>query len=312
LKVSEALSISTTSVKLPAAGSPAPPSVDRFRLQGPSITLDTRINAVRRDIADVALAGRLFAPHYARPELCACAADAAMLRSAPQEDATAVSQLLHGEGFAMLDIAAGWAWGFGLHDHYVGYVRCEALGAVSPPTHIVTAPAAPVFSRPDIKSAVGATLSMGARLAAEPDGAFLRMTRGFVHRRHAAPLDQPATDAVAVAERLIGSPYLWGGRGAGGIDCSGLVQLSLGLTGLSAPRDSDQQRALLGRALAPEETAARGDLIFFPGHVGFMLDHDRLLHANAHWMAVTAEPLADVIVRAGGEDALLARRRIAP
>ncbi|UAK22947.1 C40 family peptidase [Sphingomonas nostoxanthinifaciens] len=240
----------------------------------------------------------MLAPHYARADECHCAADMAMVRASPSTDAVAVTQLVHGEGFAVLDRVGAWAWGRCLHDDYVGYVPAAALGPVATATHRIDAPLGLVFARPTIKAPALAALPIGARLAAVSDeGDFLRVERGFVHRRHAAPLDEIENDPVAVAERLIGAPYLWGGRGGDGIDCSGLVQVAFGFAGIAAPRDSDQQRDALGDALTVDEPLRRGDLIFFPGHVGLMVDATHLIHANAYWMAVTVEPLADVVAR---------------
>ena len=210
----------------------------------------------------------------------------------------------------MLDVAGGWAWGRCLHDDYVGYLPGDALAPMATATHRVTAPLALVFAAADIKAPVVATWSMGARFAAEEEaGAFLRCPAGFVHRRHAAPLDQIEADPVAVAERLLGQPYRWGGRGGGGIDCSGLVQLAFGACGIALPRDSDLQRAS-GEPVPDGAPLRRGDLVFVPGHVGLMLDDARLLHANAHRMAVTAEPLADMLARQ--PDPTFVARRILP
>ena len=212
----------------------------------------------------------------------------------------------------MLDLAGGWAWGHCLHDRYVGYLPADALGPLAPPTHRVTAALAPLFAAPDIKAPVTSALSIGALVAGAEAGEFVATAAGHLHRRHVARAGVHAADPVEVAERLIGAPYLWGGRGAGGIDCSGLVQRALGLAGIESPRDSDQQRDALGRALAQDEPARRGDLVFFPGHVGLMVDGARLIHANAFWMAVTVEPLAEVVARLAPShaDPISARRRI--
>jgi hypothetical protein len=254
-----------------------------------------------------------FAPHYAAAEPCVVRIASTMLKAAPDDGATAVSQLKYGEIFAVLDLAGGWAWGYGQHDHYVGYLPAAALReAGSAPTHRVVAPKAPLFARADIKAPVIDVLPIGATIVGSEDGRFLVTRDGFVHCRHVGPIAHRATDPVAVGERLLGAPYLWGGRGADGIDCSGLVQLALDFAGIAAPRDSDQQRTL-GRPLAPDEGLRRGDLVFFPGHVGLMADGERLLHANAHHMATVIEPLADVIARleaAGEARPIAATRRI--
>jgi hypothetical protein len=216
------------------------------------------------------------------------------LRNAPSEDAQAVSELLMGEDFWLLDASGGWAWGRCGHDGYVGYLPEDALAAPgAAPTHIVSVIAALVFAAPDIKAPVVASWPAGVRIGGIVEGDFLATAAGYVHRRHLRRLDEMTSDPVAIAENLVGVAYRWGGRSGDGVDCSGLVQLALAAAGIAAPRDSDQQRDL-GRAVAPGMVLARGDLVFFPGHVGMMADSERLVHANAYWMAVTIEPLETV------------------
>jgi cell wall-associated NlpC family hydrolase len=278
--------------------------------------LDPRVNAYRADLADAALRGRVVAARFLEPVMHACAVERAPMRAAPDASATAVSELLWGEGFAALDAADGWVWGWSVHDHYVGYVRADALGpAAPPPTHRVVTAHALLFAHASIKAPVLARPPLGAPVVAEGgEGDFLAVAGGgCLHRRHVAPWDVPEADPVAVAARLLGAPYLWGGRSAAGIDCSGLVQLALGACGVPAPRDSDMQRDALGEAVDPAGPLRRGDLVFFPGHVGFMADAATLLHANAHWMAVVEEPLAHVVARleaAGVAQPVTAVRRI--
>lgn len=285
-----------------------------FHLDGPTRRLDPRTNAYRRDIADVALAGTLFAPHYAAPMASMAGAAAAMMRTSASHQAEAVSQLLPGEAFAILDLAGGWAWGFSVHDHYVGYVDARLLVPVVPATHRVHVREALRFAAPSIKAPILGTLPFGARLAGELRDGFLATDDGFVHARHVVALDTLSDDPVTVAEALLGSPYLWGGRGADGVDCSGLVQVALAACGVAAPRDTDMQRETLGSPLPEEARLRRGDIISFPGHVGLMVDEDRLIHANAHWMGVVIEPLADVVARLAPhhDRPILSRRRLDP
>jgi cell wall-associated NlpC family hydrolase len=290
---------------------PARSAPDGFRIAAREPPPDPRIHAYRKDLAELSLAGRIVVPRYVTPVLRQPAMPSVALRGAPADDAPAVSELLMGEDFWLLDVSGGWAWGRCGHDGYVGYLPEEALAApAAAPTHIVSAIAALVFAEPDIKAPVLASWPAGARVGGTVEGDFLATRAGFVHHRHLRPLDQPASDPVAIAEGLIGVPYRWGGRSGDGIDCSGLVQYALAATGMLAPRDSDQQRTL-GKPVERCTTLARGDLVFFPGHVGMMVDSERLIHANAYWMAVTNDRLEAVEQRHPGyPDAVIAIRRL--
>ncbi|ODU21391.1 MAG: hypothetical protein ABS87_06030 [Sphingomonas sp. SCN 67-18] len=285
---------------------------DRFILSGRSARLDPRIYAVRGDIADLALAGVLFAPHYARPLPRICLAPYQTLHAQPSAAAAAISQVLRGEQFAIVDISGDWAWGYTLHDHYVGYVPAGILGEEAPASHRIVQRSALIFAAADARSPVLGTLPMGARFPAAQHGDFLEMPDGHVHIRHAAPLDDVAADPVAFAEKLVGTPYYWGGRGGDGIDCSGLVQIAHGMAGIALPRDSDLQlAAAIGRDIPAGDPLRRGDLIFLPGHVAMMVDAENAIHASGHAMTVTIEPLATLLARFAQEDgAVLAQRRL--
>lgn len=295
----------------------------KFSLHGPEEDFDPRTTAHRGDLADIALAGKLFAPHYAEALPMRCAAPKAMIRKQGGKDHEAVSELLHGEDFHLLDVVGDWAWGFCDHDRYVGYLPVHALQhqrKTAQPTHLVSARAALIFIEPDVKAGVIKRLPMGAKLACgEPSecGNFLKSGKGYVHVRHVQEIGAKlvfdgTNSAVNFAEQLIGAPYLWGGRSGDGLDCSGLVQMVLGLTGQSAPRDADQQLKAVGSEITADEDLRRGDFVFFPDHVGIMADSDRIIHANIHWMRVANEPLSDVVDRFGDdvEQPVLARKRL--
>src|SRR4029453_3401198 len=138
LKVSNAISSTTAPAERPEEnGDSSFSTAKRFALTGPSLTLDPRINAFRHDLADIALAGRIIAPHYARPTVRACGALATFVRHGPNAEQKAVSELLPGEEFAVLEYAGGWAWGFCVSDHIVGYVEAIELTMPSSATHMV-------------------------------------------------------------------------------------------------------------------------------------------------------------------------------
>lgn len=286
----------------------------RFRLSGTSHSYDARTSAIRPDLADIALAQDHFAPHYAAPVPLACVATSAPLRADPRPDAGMTSELLRGEGFHVLDVRGAWAWGYCAHDHYVGYVARDALGLPAAPTHRARQRTA-IYAAPERRAAVTGILPPGSLLAGEAGDAFLAVAGGgYVTLNHIDPVARQAQDWVAVASQYLGQPYVWGGRGGLGLDCSGLVQMALMACGLPCPRDSDQQEAVLGRDIADDDPLRRGDILFFPGHVGLMMDGETLLHASGKAMTVLAEPLAEVTARFAADHArpVTARRRIAP
>ena len=228
-----------------------------------------------------------------------------------------MTQALKGERVTIYDRnGEGWAWGQLEADGYVGWLPESALAKpAAAATHKVTALWTLAFPGPSIKLPPSHSLPMEARITvAREDGPFAITTEGLcLPRQHLGTLDAKAPDFVAVAERFVGTPYLWGGKSGLGIDCSGLVQLSLGAAGITSPRDSDMQQASLGRLLDLAETQnlQRGDLLFWKGHVAIARDTETIVHANAHHMATVTENIADAIARikaAGSE--LVAIKRI--
>jgi hypothetical protein len=285
-----------------------------YRLTGHSIEGDPRTTPIRGDLADIKLAGKLFAPHYAVPMLRTGIAPVTEIHAEPHLTSMPVSALMHGEEFAVLDIAGEWAWGYCLHDDYLGYLRFADLGDDFTATHVVSAPATLLVGAPSIKAPVLARYPMGARIVcgeASECGKFFASEGGWVPVVHLSEIGKVEGSPADLAERLVGTPYSWGGRGGNALDCSGLVQLVFGLKGISAPRDADMQQAGFGEALAEGEALQRGDLVFFPGHVGIMADGENVIHANAAAMAVSVEPLEVAAARFDKhEQPILARKRV--
>lgn len=279
----------------------------------PDGALDPRRHAFREDLAAEALRGRVAAPRYVTGELRQLVVPVLPLRREPRFDATLDSEVLFGETLRVFDEAEGWAWVQLDRDAYVGYVPSEGLArAIVPPSHRVSRLRTYVYPMPDIKSPPLALLSLNAQIAAlGREGRFLALTTGgFVVADHASPLDVRAADYVEVAMSFLGTPYLWGGRTSLGVDCSGLVQLATEAAAIACPRDADMQGAELGAPLPGGAKLARGDLVFWDGHVGIMASADELLHASAHHMEVVVESFAEAKARiaATGSEVLTARR----
>lgn len=263
---------------------------------------DPRVTPARVDLAAKHLEGKVKAARYVEGRIYDVIEPQAPLRREPRPDASLDTEALKGERVTIYDSnGEGWAWGQLAADGYVGWLPENALmPAGAAPTHKVTALRTLAFPGPSIKLPPLEALPLGARVAIAriEDRMAVTQSGAYVPAAHLAPLDQNETDFVAVAERFLGAPYLWGGKTALGLDCSGLVQVALTVCGVSCPRDSDMQEAALGTAVAADpSTLKRGDLVFWKGHVAIVRSPDSLLHANAYHMAVAIEPIADAVIR---------------
>ena len=264
---------------------------------------DPRLTPARPDLAAKYLEGRIEAKRFVTGEAFEISDSIAPLRGAPSSDAMLLTQALMGERVTIYDRnGEGFAWGQLNSDGYVGWLPDRALARpAAAPTHKITALRTFAFPGPSIKLPPVDTLVMGAAVTVIRDDGVFAVTRGgwYLPRRHVGPIDRHVDDFVAVAEQFAATPYLWGGKSSLGIDCSGLVQVSLNAAGIGCPRDSDMQQDGLGRALDAEESKKlrRGDLMFWNGHVAIARDADTLVHANAHHMATTIENTREAIAR---------------
>lgn len=265
-------------------------------------TLDPRLHAIRPDLADEALKGRAEAERFVAPRLMQVVEPVVTVHKAPRFDAMQLTQALHGETVKLFAEEEGWAWVQLLRDGYVGYVNRNALSPhIAEATHRVAVPMTFMYPEASLKAqpALPLTLNAEVRVTAG-NGAYSQLSNGrFVFTAHLKPLHEHEQDFVAVAEMFRHVPYYWGGKTVQGLDCSGLVQLSLEACGVPALRDSDMQEASLGEQLMINDldSLRRGDLVFWSGHVGIMTDAATLLHANGHHMMVVAEPLKQAVAR---------------
>lgn len=274
---------------------------------------DPRITPVRPDLAADHLRGQVEAPRYAQGTEQEVVVGTAQLRQEPSHQAPLLTEVLCGERVLVYEVDdEGWAWGQLKSDGYVGWLPAAALLAPKgQPTHKVSALRTFIYPGPSIKLPPADALALGSRVAVvRTEGDFaVTLAGGYLYRRHLAPASAMELDYVAVAERFVETPYLWGGKTSLGIDCSGLVQVALNACGRKCPRDSDMQEATLGSVVELAQLR-RGDLLFWKGHVAIARSSTSLIHANAFHMAVAIEPMTEAVARikAAGSEVATVRR----
>ena len=271
-------------------------------------TLDRRLHAFRDDLADIRLSGQVNAQDYVEGQPGRVIAPVADLLREPKAQAGMDTQLLFGEEVRVFDSRDGFAW-VQAQDGYVGYLNAEALApALVEPTHVVTAPRTFLYPGADLRFARRHSLSLGSlvHIVGEAEtrgtGYCLLDTGEALISKHLQPLPYSMLDFVDVAESLLNTPYLWGGVSGFGIDCSGLVQLSMRMAGMYALRDTDMQASTVGEAVGSGPDFAslqRGDLVFWKGHVAVVSGLDEIIHASGHTMCVTRETLSRAVERIG-------------
>jgi cell wall-associated NlpC family hydrolase len=263
--------------------------------------LDSRLNAYRPDIADARLAEKVPALRYVEGRPHVVSAPLIDVKAEPRHDAKQTTQALMGETATVFEVANGWAWCQLGRDGYVGYVEADALAeGIAEATHQVAVTNTFLYPAADLKSAPYGVIYMNTPLNVVYAGEkWSRIADGrYVFTTHVRPLGTASGEPAAVAALFEHTPYLWGGRTRLGLDCSGLVQTAFQACGLACPRDTDMMERELGTALPMDPAALRrGDLVFWPGHVGMMLDGERLIHANGHHMLTVIEPLSEALRR---------------
>jgi cell wall-associated NlpC family hydrolase len=274
------------------------------------MTLDPRLNAYRDDLADSRLRPAVAAARYIEGRSARIVVGRAPVRRRPAPQAEIDTFYHYGEPVLVFEEAGGRAWCQSLFDGYVGYVEAShiAIGAAPAPTHFVATMGSYSYEAPDLRSAVTDFLPRHSAVVVAEIGLVTRGTEyvrldtgSHLPRACLSPQMPRSSDIVGAATLYLGSPYLWGGRSALGIDCSGLVQNAFRDIAVIVMRDTDMQQGTIGEAVPVGEEAdlRRGDLLYLPGHVLIYAGDGAVIHADGASMTVRRDGLAGLMRERG-------------
>ncbi|WP_317992765.1 C40 family peptidase [Bartonella gliris] len=268
------------------------------------VSKDPKLYAFRDDLADKHLETEITAQRFVQGEKKRVNTAVAGLFKENNKKSERQTECLLGEELLILEEGETMSRSQSLKDGYIGYIDTTVLcTSTIKQTHIVSVPRTFQYLQADLRGPMEYALSMGSKVSVVGetevrDTMYSILESGSaIITSHLSPIEHMYEDYVTVAETFIHTPYLWGGVSGFGIDCSGLVQLSMMMTGKMVLRDTSMQQKTIGRPLTESDKLQRGDLIFWEGHVAIMVDHDNIIHANGYSMDVMIEPLEEAITR---------------
>jgi hypothetical protein len=209
------------------------------------------------------------------------------------------SQLVYGEHFDAEYCEGDWVIGSCVHDGFVGYVRRDALSKdLVEPTHTIGVMWAPVLRGPFLRFKPCDFLTLGSRIrvVGQQDQFYSLADDVWVYKAHVVEGVLLDPNYIAMAEKLVGIPFVWGGRTTYGFDCTGIIQFVLGLAGIPSPRDVPEQAAQLGHAV---ETPQRGDLFFLERrghffHAGLFTSETHVINGGYRFAGVGVQNFAEI------------------
>lgn len=233
------------------------------------------------------------------------------VRQEPSEGSEQLTQLLFGEVCEVLDQLPRWTKIRSTVDGQEGWVDFKMLTPTDtqyPISNTQTTVAVPMAIATAMETSEELMLTLGTRLPNYSHGTFEVLGKQYlinpssvntVLSTASIASDLPSTGAnadlqrsnlITIAQTLLNAPYLWGGKNAMGMDCSGFTQVVYAALGVNLLRNAREQMTQ-GELVPSLAEAQPGDLAFFDhadrdpkatniSHVGLLLDNKKIIHCS--------------------------------
>ena len=208
-----------------------------------------------------------------------------------------VTQLLFGETFTKLKRNGSWIKIKNDKDGYVGYIKNKKFSSNLKNTHKVYNLFSTIYSKPLSNYKTRKKLSFGSEIKVlEKKDKFYKFDNLWIKKKDLKKINFKTKDNFKYLKKFINVKYKWGGKHFTGIDCSGLIQLSLNFNNKFCPRDTKDQIKYFKNNIKLKKIK-KNDLIFWKGHVAIAISKHKLIHAYGPLKKTLIMPINKTIDR---------------